>query len=394
MYPLHLGLKSIFLASAVSAIAVTAAHAVEAEDAATRLKNLLAVQQLELSYSAASLDGDDVVLAGVTVKLAQAPTAVELGDLTLEKVTEEDNGDYRVGRLFIDTISQTADEITFKIDDYDVQGLILPRDIATDPFGGVILYDSLNVSSIEVDIRDQDLLWVEDIVGTNTFIPDGTIEGNAEIRSFTLNLFQLNNEENDREFVDTLRDIGYDEIYGRVQIDSVWRPAEGRLTLSKFEILLDDIGTFNLTTDIGGSTAAFVRSLAELRKSGENPNAVNMAVLGLVQQLTFHGFGLRFDDGNFTGRMLNHIADKQGVEPKQLAQHLRTMLQTQLSPVAGEAFANSVSEAVGNFLDDPQNIEVAAKPAEPLPFFMLGAALVGAPEALIKQLGLTVTANQ
>src|SRR5690606_39980806 len=151
MYSLPFGLKSTILAGAVSAIAITAAHAVEAEDAATRLKSMLALQQVELTYSSASMDGDDVVLAGVTVKSTEDPTTVDLGDLTLENVTEEGNGDYRVERLQIDNILQQADEVTVEIDNVDIQGLILPRDVASDPFGGVTRYDSMNVRSIEVD---------------------------------------------------------------------------------------------------------------------------------------------------------------------------------------------------------------------------------------------------
>jgi len=398
MYSLPFGLKSTILAGAVSAIAITAAHAVEAEDAATRLKSMLALQQVELTYSSASMDGDDVVLAGVTVKSTEDPTTVDLGDLTLENVTEEGNGDYRVERLQIDNILQQADEVTVEIDNVDIQGLILPRDVASDPFGGVTRYDSMNVRSIEVDLRDQDLLYLENFASTAALTPDGAIESNAEVKSSTLNLFALDDEQDDDEFVDTLQEIDYDELYGRLQMGGTWHPTEGRLTLSKFEVALDDVGTFNLTGDIGGYTAAFARSLAELTlqldKPGEDPNAQGMAALGLMQQLTFHGLGIRFDDSGFTGRMLNHTADKRGVEPEQLIQQTRTTIQTQLSPFSGSSFADAASEAVGNFLDDPRNIEVAAKPAQPVPFFMLGAALMGAPEALINQLGLTITANQ
>src|SRR5690606_29671251 len=158
MYSLPFGLKSTILAGAVSAIAITAAHAVEAEDAATRLKSMLALQQVELAYSSATMDGDDVVLADVTVKSTEDPTTIDLGDLTLEKVTEEDDGDYRVERLLIDNILQQSEEVTVEIDSFDIQGLILPRDSESDPFFGTTRYDSLNVRSIEVDLHDQDLL--------------------------------------------------------------------------------------------------------------------------------------------------------------------------------------------------------------------------------------------
>src|SRR5690606_19521991 len=98
MYSSPSVLKSVRLAGAASAIALSAAQAVEAEDAGKRLTNLLAVQQIELTYGSAAMDGEDVVLSEAKAKYPEDDEVVELGDLTLEDVTEEGNGDYRVAR--------------------------------------------------------------------------------------------------------------------------------------------------------------------------------------------------------------------------------------------------------------------------------------------------------
>src|SRR5690606_7736475 len=116
---------------------------------------------------------------------------------------------------------------------------------------------------------------------------------------------------------------------------------------------------------LGGYTAAFSKSIndlaAQMDASGENASAQSMAMLSLVQQLTFGGFSLRFDDESFTGRMLNQIADRQGKEPEQLIEETRSSIQSGLAPSVGSEFAASAAEAVGDFLDTPQNIEIAAK---------------------------------
>lgn len=398
MYSFPSGLKSVLLAGAASAIALSAAQAVEAEDAGKRLTNLLAVQQIELTYGSAAMDGEDVVLSEAKAKYPEDDEVVELGDLTLEDVTEEGNGDYRVARLAIDNILRQMDDSTVEIDDLEITGLLLPEDVNANPYSAVLRYDSFDIGSIEVDLGDDDLLLIEDFTSTSALNPDGAIESKAGIDSFTLHLYALDDQEDEDEFVDTLQDLDYDEIYGSLQIDGLWNPTDGRMTLTQFEMVLDDIGTLNVTADLGGYTAALVKELSELMLESEKPDAdssaQSMAALGLMQQLTFHGLGIRFDDDSFTGRMLNHAADQKGVEPEQLIEETRTQIRTQLSTVVGEAFANSTAEAVGNFLDDPRNIEVAARPSAPVPFFMLGAALMGAPETLIKQLGLTITANQ
>ena len=48
---------------------------------------------------------------------------------------------------------------------------------------------------------------------------------------------------------------------------------------------------------------------------------------------------------------------------------------------------------VNTFLDDPQSIEVAVKPASPTTLLVLSAAAAN-PAGLISALGLAVTANQ
>lgn len=392
-------LKLLTLASAVSAIAVTASHAVEAEDVAARLQHLLSQQhQFELTYSSVSQSGTDVIFADAAIKSAEATAPLELGNLVLQNVTDADNKAYHVERIGLDQVTHKDEEMVVDMKGFELKGLILPSDTASDNFAGMLRYDSLDVDSVEVDAGDQDLLWVENISSTSSIAADNSVESNFNIESFSLNLYAIDDPEDDEEFGDRLRELNYDEIHGSIEIAGTWQPSDGRVTLSKFATSMDDIGNLNLTLDLGGYTAAFAKSVAEMTASmqagSEDDGAQGMAFLGLLQQLSFHGSSIRFDDDSFTGRMLNHLADRQGVEPEQLIDQTKTSIQTQLSALVGNDFATSAAQAVADFLDNPSNLEIVAKPAAPVPFFMLGAAVMGAPQTLITQLGLKVTANQ
>ena len=77
-------LKLLALAGAVSAIAVSASHAAEAEAVATRLQNLLSQQhQIELTYASVSQSGSNVVLADAAIKSMEASAPLTLGALAL-----------------------------------------------------------------------------------------------------------------------------------------------------------------------------------------------------------------------------------------------------------------------------------------------------------------------
>jgi hypothetical protein len=83
-----------------------------------------------------------------------------------------------------------------------------------------------------------------------------------------------------------------------------------------------------------------------------------------------------------------------GTTPANLTSQARTMIAAQLSPHLGQEFANSAADAVATFLQDPGNLEISARPANPMPFAMLMAAGMAAPQMLVRQIGLAVRANQ
>ena len=328
----------------------------------------------------------------------EASAPLNLGELVLENVTDADNGAYNIGRIGLNELLHSDEDVVIEMIDFDLKGLVLPADAATDTYAGMLRYDSLDIKSIEVDANEQDLFMLENITSTASIGADETIHSTFNIKRFSVNLFAFDDEEDDEEFVDRLQELDYDELFGSVDITGTWQPTGGLVDLTKSTISIDDIGSLNLTFGLGGYTTVFAKSVAELTASLQSDEmddaGQGMAFFGLMQQLSLHGASIRFDDDSFTGRMLNLIADREGVEPEQLVEQTKSTIQMQMAPFTGEAFANSTAQAVSDFLNNPSNLEVVAKPSAPVPFFMLGAAVMGAPQTLVTQLGLAVLANQ
>ena len=75
---------------------------------------------------------------------------------------------------------------------------------------------------------------------------------------------------------------------------------------------------FGMTFDLGGYTLDFIKSLQEMQKkmaaqpAGADNSAQSMAMLGLMQQLTFNGASIRFDDDSLTNKALDYVAKQQG----------------------------------------------------------------------------------
>jgi hypothetical protein len=124
----------------------------------------------------------------------------------------------------------------------------------------------------------------------------------------------------------------------------------------------------------------------------EDP-AQGLAALGLLQQLTFHSAAISVDDDSLTGRVLAYVARNQGMKPADIANQAKAVLPFLLLQLNNPELTAQATQAVSAFLDDPKNLTVSARPAQPVPFAMLMATAMMAPADLTRSLGLTVSAN-
>jgi len=381
-------------------VTATSSHvfAVEAQAVGERLKTLLANQGIDLTYQDAQIAGDDVTLTGTAIKAPEASKSVNLGDITLEDVTEEPDGTYRVGKFALDAFEHQEGDLKISMVEPTIEGLVLPQDEASDPFGGFMRYDHASIARIDVENETGPLATIENITADLEVADDNLVvdfDGTAE--SFSLNLHSLVKSGSS---AGALEDLGYQQITGSAFMEGRWQPSDGRLTLSRYEAVIDDAGTLSLLFDLGGYTPQFIKAATEIAKQMEQNQgdqqqaAQGMAMLGLLQQLTFHGTAIRFTDDSLTGKLLDYQAEQMGSSPDALIAQVKAMIPAQLGPYVGADTADSIAQAVGTFLENPGNIEISARPENPVPFAMLAAAAMASPEMLVKQIGLTVKANQ
>ncbi|WEX07475.1 hypothetical protein [Chelativorans sp. AA-79] len=390
--------RTVFLAGLLVTAGTSHVFALEAGAVAERLKTLLAEQQIDFTYENARLDGDDVTLTGARVNSPAGGDGFELGVLTLQDVTEEPDGSYRVGTLELDAFQHQEGDLNISMVDSRIEGLVLPEGADSDPFGGVMRYDHAEVARVDLENKDGPLASISNVYATITIPEDNSsmdIDSGAE--SFSLNLQSLVESGNGAS---ALEDLGYEQISGSAVMLGRWQPSDGRLTLSRYEVVIDDAGTLSFLFDIGGYTPQFVQTISQIArqmeesKDEQNQAAQGMAMLGLLQQLTLHGATIRFVDDSLTGKLLDYQADRMGTTPDALIAQAKAIIPAQLGPYLGAETAASVADAVATFLQNPANIELSANPENPQPFAMLAAAAMASPEMLVKQIGLSVKANQ
>jgi hypothetical protein len=307
------------------------AHSATAQDAtavAERLKATLAKQGTEIGWASVSGDGGTVTLEGVTVSVAGTPEKINLGNLTLEGVEEADGG-FTIASAKFPEYAVSEGGINFEMKGTAINGLVLPAEGSTDPLAGMLFYDTADVASINVKMGDKQVFTLQG-AHAEMSAPEGDnpMEFTVNIPTMSADLTAIP----DPQTQAVITELGYQQIKGLITMEGTWNPKSGQMELSQYDMTVNDAGTLGMTFDLSGYTPEFIKSLQDLQKQmaaqpgGGDQSAQGMAMLGLMQQLTFNSASVKFTDASLTNKVLGYVAKMQGQKPADIANMAKAMV--------------------------------------------------------------------
>jgi hypothetical protein len=389
-------LRHLALTSALVLISAASAHAVEADAFGARLKAVFKDYGTQLDWSGISEDGSRLVLQGVTIESPGHPEKVAVGDVTLDDVTEQSGG-YRIGTVTLPDYRTTEDGTTVSASGLVITGLTVPAENEADPIAALMLYDSASLANLSVETGDKPVFSLTGLTMKITPPANGKpLEFNGIAEKFTADLASTA----DPQSKEVLDRMGYQTINGTVNVAGSWQPTDGRFDLAQYDIKVDNVGTFGMKFDIGGYTTEFLKKVQDLQKQmaaqpeGADSSAQGLAMLGLMQELTFNAASIRWDDDSLTNKLLDFFAQSQGQKPADLANQVKAIVPFLMAQLNNPELANQVTQAVTAFLDNPKSFEITARPPSAVPFAVIVAgAMSDTPQELVKTLAVSVSAN-
>lgn len=381
---------------ALSALALAAALgwqpalAQDAQEVGARLKTAFAAQGMELDYTGITGDASEMTLEGVTIKPTGEGEPMALAPITLTGIAEEGDA-ITVETLTMDSHSLSQDGIDVAVEGVEVNNLSLPPEGSDE----ISFYERAEIGSLTVSTGGNQVFALSDLsVEATPPEGDAPLQFSGSADSFTADLTAIE----DPATQQVLQELGYQTLTGSFEMAGSWNPADGRTTLSQYDLTVENAGTIGISLDIAGYTLEFQKALRETQARMEaapqgQDSAAGMAMLGLMQQLTFHGATIRFEDETLTAKVLDYFAKQQGAQPADIANQAKALLPFLLAQLNNPEFAAQVTAAASAFLDAPESLTIKAMPAEPVPFALLVATAMSSPQALPEQLGVTVSAN-
>lgn len=372
------------------------AFALDGTDLLKKLNAAYAAQGGTIAAENIDIDGTTVTLKNVTVK----PTGGEslpIGEVTLSGVEEDEDGGYYIEEAAFPDINKTEDGVTVTAQELTLGGISIPATAGGDTLDTMMLYESAHTGPLKVVKDGAEVFSVLESNMNLTLREDESgFDFDGAFKSMKADLTKTQ----DAQSKDAIEKLALQHVQGDITMKGAWELAPGTIDISEFALDFTNVGKLNLGFKISGYTMAFMKSMQDAMKESEaNPNkeqsqqALGLAMLGLMQQLSFEAAQVRFEDASITNRALDYAGSQQNMSGKQMADSLKAMTPIMLAQLNIPELQNAVSAAVNTFLDDPKSLTVKAAPEKPVPFPTIVGAAMGAPNTLPQVLGVKVTAN-
>ncbi|QND17261.1 hypothetical protein HB775_26485 (plasmid) [Rhizobium leguminosarum bv. trifolii] len=388
---LHLMMASTaFLTLTGPALALDGADMMKKLNAATSAGGTV------ITFEKAEADGDTVTATGVQVGSSSLPgDTLKIGDLTFEGVEEIEGGGYHAKTVSFPDIDISQEEGRFSANEIQITGLTIPANATGDTLNDILLYETVSTGPIALNIKGKDVFAIESIE-SNLERQDGGFSYDANVAGLKADLSQVE----DANAKEAIEKLGLTTLDGAVTMKGIWEIESGKVAVDEYAFDFKNVGRLNFAVDFSGYTLGFIKSLQEAVKTAEaNPNkeeanqAVGLAMLGLMQQLTINSASIRFDDASITKKALDYAGSQQGVTGDQLAQSLKGLVPMMMAQLNMPELQNQVAAAVTTYLDGPKSLTISAAPEKPVPVPMIIGAAMGAPNTIPSVLGVKVTAN-
>jgi hypothetical protein len=375
----------------------TPALALDGNDLVNKLNRALYVQEgTGIVAGSVEVDGSDVTLTNSRFELGGDQGSLPLGTIEMEGV-EEDGGGYTIESVTFQNVDFKQENAEVTASNIALSGVTVPADVNGNTLDSILLYDEATAGPMEVKIDGKSVASI----GSSKLTSE--VSDDEKSVDFDLQVSDVKGDLNaiqDPKARQTVADLGISSLDGKISMVGSWDMEPGTLAIEEYAFDFANIGRLNMAFSLSGYTLDFVRSANETARAMEaNPNkeeaaqAANLAMLGLMQRLTFNSAMVRFEDAGITEKALDVAAKQQNTTADQLAQMIKAMTPMILAQYNIPELQNALSQAVNTYLDKPGSFTLTAQPQNAVPFPMIMGAAMGAPNTLPQVLGVTATAN-
>ncbi|MCF1466991.1 hypothetical protein FS764_08710 [Agrobacterium vitis] len=396
-------LRRILSVSAAILVLPTAAFALDGQDLLAKINKSYTGGNAAITARSIDINGDVVTLRDTKLKPANAAgtgpesTPVSIGDVKMSGVIENQDGSYEIDRVDFQPLNMVENNSTVTASDLYLSGVTVPAKTDGGDLASMLFYEKAHSGPISVKADGKEVLSMAEAEATTAIEDDGaSLAFEGTVKGFKLDLSTVD----DPKSRDAIEKLGISMLDGGMTMKGSWELQSGTIDVQNYTLDFKNVGKLTVALGLSGYTLDLVKQLQETARAMETnakdpqaQQASGIAILGLMQQMSFLGADIRFDDAGITERALAYSGSQQGITGKDMGQMVKAMTPLMLAQAKLGDFQNVVTAAVNAYIDNPKSLTISAEPQNPVPFPMIVGAAMGAPETLPKVLGAKVTSN-
>jgi len=378
---------SVSFAVLAGAVLSQPAWAATPQEVADALVALLDTADADLTYDMPVVTGGEVTISNISARAAGGDEGeAEIGRLTLV------GGDLVDGNIVADVLRMentrfSGEGSRVSIDALTVNGLRIPQDPDTAaPPSMANIPTHVEATGISIETEDEPAVTMTDFTvdfsGTET---SDEVRFAMAMNGLTVSDLQdlaaLDEDDSARYLVG----LGYDQLSFNFATEASWTRSTGELAIENLTVEAPGLGSLSASLTLGGITEDLM-NLA----SGDSMEAAAFAAASVI---TLDDFELRFEDDSITRRILEQVATERKVPVEDLVQQLVAAIPALMLDVENPPLREALGGALATFIQNPQSFAIRFDPPEALPLLQLYVGGSTDPEQLLRQLGLTISAN-
>lgn len=361
---------ALFLCNSIPAAAIEPDAAAKALAAA-----LIKGSNVEATYDSAEMDGENIVISGFTVARKSENETVTFEEVTITSPTEGDKGVFQSPEIDF-TGGTIAGETNGSIGDAAITGVTVLD--AAQTSGGIaetLLFETAEANNLQITPKDQPgIVTIARLYVETSNLVDGVPQdskGSVEGITIPPEVFPETGFKPDT--------FGYEKLVLDVSWDGSRDLAAKTATINDFTLSIQDGGDLSISGVVG--------DLPDPRTLND-PSAA-----GNVSKTKVHELTIRYDDNSLAGRVLDFLAQQQGLARADYAKQISDALPFLLIAINNPAFQEQVATAISSFLQDPKSLTIEIAPDAPVSGDDLMALAKTDPGKIPDTLNASVTAN-
>ncbi len=388
--------RKIAVALFVSSAALTfsnSALALEPTAFIKQYQDAIAKQGQTFTYDSIESKGSDgIYLEGVAWKIATiAP--IKAKSVLFSGILENSDGSVSIENLEALEISAGSPDVSVTFEKFTMAELRIPPASETDFIKQLPLYSRFELGKGVVTNQGKQLATMAAAyITVSDFSATVPMAVKSEMSGITIDTSSVPNP----KFQKTISDMGYDgKFSGKILMDGKWSLTAGVMDFPKYDIVIDNVGTFSMPFSIGGYTIDLMKKSQKLNEKLEGMSEVEQGEVSmqLFKDLTLRQFTFSFKDDSLTGRGMKFAAAQMGQPEEQLTAAAPMMIGLGMGQLQMPELTTMVSDAVGKFLANPGTISISVIPEKPVSFENIAATGSTDPKSLVKLLNLQVSAQ-